>query len=115
MPATGDETVKLSQFKEWSDTLGGGFSPATSEVTITNRSVYTKTIRYMGVDGSCMSKVPYQGTLKLEVPIMSMITSSDSMFYVEKGGLGLVTKTIQGTEQDVILVTDTTCVIRITG
>lgn len=24
MPATGDETVKLSQFKEWSDTLGGG-------------------------------------------------------------------------------------------
>lgn len=24
MPATGDETVKLSQLKEWSDTLGGG-------------------------------------------------------------------------------------------
>ena len=83
MAATGNETVKLSQLKEWSDTLGG-FSPATSEVTITNRSVYSKTIKYMGVDGSCMSKVPHQGTLKLEVPVMSMITSSDSAFYVEK-------------------------------
>lgn len=27
MPATGDETVKLSQLKEWSDTLGGGRVP----------------------------------------------------------------------------------------
>lgn len=24
MPATGNETVTLSQLKEWSDTLGGG-------------------------------------------------------------------------------------------
>ena len=84
-------------------------------MTISNNSIDTKTIRYMGDGGNYTSKVPYQGTLKLTVPIMSMITALNAAFRLEKGGLDMTTKTVQGTEQHVILVTDTTCVIMIYG
>lgn len=77
MSATGDETVTLSQLKEWSDTLGGGggFSPATSTVTITNNSSITEPIvHYMGVDGThTSSSLKFGDFVIVQVPIMSVV------------------------------------------
>ena len=65
----------------------------------------------MGVDGSYTFTVAYRETLKLEVPIMSMIMLLNSAIYVEEGGFNIMEETARNT----VLATNTTCVIRSGG
>ena len=114
MSAAGDETVKLSQLKEWSDTLvGGGFSPATSEVTISNSFGNTKTIKYMGVDGSYQKTIVYNKKTVVHVPIMSNIyvVSNASV----KGGIVISFFEDMGYDHTVVCVTEPTCSISLSS
>ena len=113
MAATGDESVKLSQLKEWSETLGGGFSPAISEVTIKKSIGGTKTVTYMGVDGSYQKQINYGDNVAVQVPIMSNIYIKSRVNV--SGGLVIYSADDMGSYSAVVCVTDPTCSITITS
>ena len=113
MSATGTEVVTLEQLKMLGDTLGGGFSPATSKVTITNSFGSTKTIRYMGVDGSYKQQLAYGEKTVVHVPIMSNI------YVISRAGVSggkvIVSLEDMGYDHTVICVTEPTCSITLSS
>lgn len=109
MPATGDEVVKLSQLKEWSNSGGGGGSPATSEVTISNSSGNDKIVRFMGVDGSYQQQISTSSMTTINVPIMSNIYCGSKVGV--RGGIIIYYSDGMGHYQTIICVTEPTCSI----
>lgn len=114
MAATGDEAVKLSQLKEWSDTLGG-FSPATSQVTITNNFTTKQIVHYMGVDGTHTSSLKFGDFVIVQVPIMSVVLVYGGGSAVIRGGVRITSSVDSDNVSSVaVAVTDTKCTIVIT-
>lgn len=90
----------------------GGFSPATSEVTITNGSGGNHIVHFMGVDGSYQQTLPSGSKTVVHVPIMSNI------YFVSRanvsGGMVISSLDDMGYHHIVICVTEPICSITMT-
>lgn len=80
MSATGDETVKLSQLKEWSDTLvGGGGSSLTLHITFGGNSRGMK-VRYVGADAQ-VHDMTKTGSIEVKAGVPVTLVKDTSTYY----------------------------------